>query len=521
MENEKQTNDFSLEGEHEDLTTEQPVAQEFSSEDHSATDDMTRRYAFPEINITEMEQPQSVEEALLQNLEEQPEQEQPEQVSDYLSKIMQEFSAPEQQAEAEEENAQAEEPVELTEEDIPELPIKKGRPKRKKGYGFFGIPHIVSTCIWLAIIIVIGVSVGRTIWACCTDLMAFGKPDQSITITVTDADFITKEDGTKVADVEKIAKKLKNAGLIEYPDLFKFFVNITKKDKNISVGTFTLNSYFDYNAMVNGMAPNAPAREIVTVLIPEGYTCAQIFALLDEYDVCNLRDLEEYAAHGELANYWFLEGVSRGTKYCLEGYLFPDTYDFYTNDDAGRVLGKFLSNFDKRFTDLMKEDFEKLKERYAAMLSKNGYGSDYIAQNQMTIHKLVTLASIVEKETSSGSESFDIASVYYNRLANAKQYPYLDADATVHYAIGDYFGQIKELTQYHLDTQSPYNTRGHQKGLPPGPIANPGIYSLYAVLDPNDTPYHYYLLNPKTGVHEFCKDDKEFAKKKKELGYNS
>ena len=405
----------------------------------------------------------------------------------------------------------------------PEKPAKTEKPKaakkKKGGYGLLGIPHLLATVIWLAIILVIGVSLGRTIWICCSDLMAFGKPDQAITVTITDSEVRQKADKTKDVDIDSIANKLAEAGLIEHPDLFKLFATLTGKDQDIAPGTYTLNSYFDYNAMINGMTYSAPAREIVTVLVPEGYNCAQLFALLEEKGVCTVDELEDYAANGELSDFWFLEGVKRGHKYCLEGYLFPDTYEFYTNDEPKRVLEKFLKDFDYRFSDLMRADFEEMKERYGKMLASHGYSADHIAQNPLTMHQLVTLASIVERESSNGSESFDIASVFYNRLTNTKEFPFLDADATVHYAIGDYFGEIKKLTQNHLATESPYNTRGYQKGLPPGPICNPGIYSLYAVLDPNETDFHYYVLNPKSGVHIFSRTYNEHQQRLKELGY--
>lgn len=398
-------------------------------------------------------------------------------------------------------------------------------PAKDKNRGLWGmltsLPHLAAGLILLALIVVIGASLGHTLWTSVSDLMAFGKEDQSITITITEKEVKRAPDGTVIfVDIDGIAKKLADAGLIDHPDLFVTFATLTGKDQDIAAGTYTLNSYFDYNALINGMSYHAPIREIVTVMIPEGYTCAQIFRLLEEKGVCSAADLETYAANGELDDYWFLEGVTRGSKYCLEGYLFPDTYDFYVGDDAGRVIGKFLSNFNYRFTDSMREDFQRMQERYAKMLASHGYGSEYIAAHPLTIHQLVTLASIVEKESANGSESFDIASVYYNRLTNQKEYPYLDADATVHYAIGDYFGDVKELTQAQLSTNSPYNTRGVQKGLPPGPIANPGIYSLYAVLDPNETNYHYYLLDPKAGTHKFAATYNAFLQLRKELGYS-
>ncbi len=388
------------------------------------------------------------------------------------------------------------EPAPVKEPEPESEPEEKGRPKLKKGYGLFGIPHIVSTIVWLGIILVVGVSLGHMIWACCSDLMAFGKPDKAITITITEKD-----------NIEDISQKLADAGLISHPNLFKTFATLTHKDEEIDPGTYTLNSYFDYNAMINGMQQYTPSRKTVTLLIPEGYTCAQTFRLLEENGVCDAEDLEIHAAGGELKEYWFLEGVPRGSKYCLEGYLFPDTYEFYLDSEPQQVLEKMLDGFNYRFTDIMKEDLKVMQERYASMMSSRGYSSDYIAANPLTLHQVVTLASIIEKETANNSESYDIASVFYNRLTNPN-YPTLGSDATVHYAIGDYYGEIEELTASHLATESPYNTRKNG-GLPPGAICNPGTYSLYAALDPNDTSYYFFVYDPSIYMHRFAHTESE------------
>ncbi len=375
--------------------------------------------------------------------------------------------------------------------------VEKVRPQRKSGYGLLGIPHIISTVVWLGIILIVGVSLGHMIWACCSDLMAFGKPDKAITITITEND-----------DIDTISQKLQDAGLISYPKLFKTFATLTHKDEDIDPGTYTLNSFYDYNAMINGMQQYAPVREEVTLMIPEGSTCAQIFRLLEEKGVCDADKLEEYAASGELKNYWFLDGIERGDKYCLEGFLFPDTYDFYLDDEPQRVIEKMLDGFNYRFTDIMKTDFRAMQERYASMMASHGYGSDYIDAHPLTLHDVVILASIIEKETANNSESYDIASVFYNRLTNASNYPTLGSDATVHYAIGDYFGEVEELTAEHLASDSPYNTRKNG-GLPPGAICNPGTYSLYAALDPNDTEYYFFVYDPSIYMHRFARNEAE------------
>lgn len=401
--------------------------------------------------------------------------------------------------------------VDVPNEPTPEQPQKakkgieqKRRPKRTDGYGLWGIPHIFATVIWLALIIAIGVSLGRILWVCCADMMAFGKTPQTVTITITNDD-----------TVESISKKLNNASLIRYPKLFELFLKLTGKDDDIGIGTFTLNSQLDYNAMVNAMYAQGTKREVVDIMFPEGYNCAQIFKLLEEKKVCTAAELEEYAANGELEDYWFLEGVSRGDKYCLEGYMAPDTYSFYTGDSPRRVIEKFLNEFEDRFTDKMKEDFQTIQKQYADRLKAKGFSAAYINENTLTLHQVVTLASVIQKETSSDSECYDIASVFYNRLVNPNILS-LGADATVYYALGDYFSEIQELTAEHLNTDSPYNTRKN-KGIPPGPICNMGVQALYAALEPNETDYHYFVYDKDKYAHRFAVTEREHQQNVAEL----
>ena len=395
---------------------------------------------------------------------------------------------------------------ELTEEITEEPPMKKGRPKRKKGYGLLGIPHILVTLVWLAIIAFIGVSLGRMAWLCVSDVLAFGQIPRQATIVITEED-----------DLDAIAEKLHDANLIKYPALFKQFAQITGKDERISVGTFTFNEpdpktgenpgiIYDYNAIINSLREYAPTRAEVQVVVPEGYSCAQLFALLDDKGVCTVAELEAHAANGELKEYWFLEDIERGSKYCLEGYLFPDTYLFYTNDDPQRVLEKFLNNFNVKFTDLMLEKLTVLNEKLTKVMENRGFSAEQIAAKQLTVNDIVIVASMVQKEAGAVLESYDISSVIYNRLYRW-ELPYLNIDATIVYALG---GKTDPLTYEDLQIDSPYNTYTHM-GLTPGAISNPGLTSLNAALDPNDTDYFYYALNPETGEHKFSKTEKEHA----------
>jgi UPF0755 protein len=268
--------------------------------------------------------------------------------------------------------------------------------------------------------------------------------------------------------------------------------------------------------MINNMVYTSLAREEVEITFPEGFNCAQYFRILEKNGVCTVEELEDWVMNGELKEYWFLEGMERTHKYWLEGYLSPDTYRFYTNDEPRHVLEKFLDAFDAHFTDIMKDDFTEMQTRYAAMLSKRGFSSEHIEANPLTLHQVLTLASVVEREAGTDAESFDMASLFYNRLTNPDILT-MGSDATVYYALGDYDREIPLLTEEHLNVESPYNTRKYP-GFPPGPICNPGVYALYAALDPNDTNYHYFLYDLENNMHHFSATYSEHQKKVEELG---
>ncbi len=373
-------------------------------------------------------------------------------------------------------------------DDQGETVTRKVRPKRKGGYGLFGLPQLLSTAIWAGLILFIGISLGRVLWLCASDILAFGRPDKDVTITITDTD-----------NLDSITNKLHNAGLIKYPELFKMYAKLAKVEEKgkISVGTFELNTLYDYHALVGGMSATSSYREVVEVFIPEGYTCAQIYALLEEKGVCTAAQMEEYASQSEFSSYWFLEGVQRGSKYCLEGFLFPDTYEFYTNDKPQRIFHKMLSRFDNQFTDEMEAQIVTLNERLAAKYRSHGLGQAYIDQHKITVKEVVIIASMIEKETAHTGEIRNISSVIYNRLTNPGNYPKLNIDATIVYALG---GKT-DLTAEDMKVDSPYNTYLYD-GLTPGAISNPGLFSLKAALDPADTNYYFYALDPNAYPRE-------------------
>ena len=188
------------------------------------------------------------------------------------------------------------------------------------------------------------------------------------------------------------------------------------------------------------------------------------------------------AANGDF-DYTFLADKPKGLPSRLEGYLFPDTYKFYCGGDPKAVVEKMLKNFDNKMTDeLMKR----------------------VEDSPYTLDEVIIIASLIEKETD-GSDDGKISSVIRNRLKNSGETAgYLQIDASLLYGLGEH----KEiLTDADKEVDSPYNLYKY-KGLPPTPIANPGISSIRATLYPENTSYYYYALG-KDGVHHFFRTYRE------------
>lgn len=380
--------------------------------------------------------------------------------------------------------------------------VRKGRPRRKKGEGLFGIPNILVTGVWVALTVLIGVTLGRLVWVCASEILAFGREDKSVTITIYETDTL-----------DDITKKLNRAELIHYPGLFKLYAKLAVDDGDIKPGMWDLNTKYDYHALVKMMSPSS-SRDVVKVMIPEGYSCRQIFALLEENKVCTVQDMESYAATGTLNDYWFLDGVARGDRYCLEGFLFPDTYEFYQNDTPKSVLTKMLNNFDTRFDEELRGKIQTLNNHLTDLMRRDGKTQDYIDSHLFSVRDVVNVASMIEKETASAQESYTIASVIYNRLFCWHGNPaYLNIDATIIYALN---GKT-DLTAEDLRVDSPYNTYTNI-GLTPGPISNPGLSSIRAALEPADTNYYFYVLDPTAGTHVFATTQEEHEANRARLG---
>ena len=149
------------------------------------------------------------------------------------------------------------------------------------------------------------------------------------------------------ATASEVAGLLKDAGIIEYPSLFKFYCSVS--GATFKSGKYEINANLDYSAIARTLRRTSTYKETVRVTIPEGYTTAQIVNALVEKGVASAEDLYDAIENYDFDDYDFIDGIG-DSKTRLEGYLFPDTYEFYVNDSAPNVIAKFLTNFDNKFT---------------------------------------------------------------------------------------------------------------------------------------------------------------------------
>jgi len=346
--------------------------------------------------------------------------------------------------------------------------------------------RLAASCLYALMVVVCSVVLATVGWIWANDLLALDKEYASTIITIP-ADSIVEEEVTDEngetytvsrANITAITDQLEEEGLIEYRFLFRLYAWFSNADEKIVAGTYELNTEMDYRALIVNMGPSSATRQTIDVTIPEGYTVDQIFQLLAEKGVSTVADLEDMAANWSY-KWSFLQELPLGDHHRLEGYLFPDTYTFYLGEDPKYILNKMLLRFD-----------EQMSQYYDLFTEESPY----------TLHDIVILASLIEKETD-GDDYKTIASVLYNRLANpaAETAGFLQVDAALVYVNG---GRAPTLEDKEMD--SPYNTYLH-KGLPPTPISNPGMASLFAAVDPDETGYYFYALNPNTGKHEFSR----------------
>lgn len=282
-----------------------------------------------------------------------------------------------------------------------------------------------------------------------------------------------------------IAPRLDREGLVSDGQLFLYLVRYRGVDAQLEAGEYELRPNMTMDEIIDTLQ-HGRLRE-VSITIPEGKRAEEVAELLEERGISDGEEFLSLVRAGSSA-YGFLGGRPEGASSSLEGYLFPETYRIPADYDAAAILDLLLATFGERFSPEM---------RQAA------------ADKGMTVHEVVTLASIVEREAVVPEERPIIASVYLNRLAQGM---YLQSDPTVQYALGyqedaGQWWKIPMSLEEDVVVDSPYNTYMYP-GLPPGPLCSPGLASIEAVLEPAETPYLFFY-SKFDGSHAFAETYEE------------
>ncbi len=347
--------------------------------------------------------------------------------------------------------------------------MAKRKPINHAGFAFMSATTgLLKSIAYILLIVGVALTLSAVAVTVANDVFALVKQENIVTLEL-EYELTSQE----------MAELLEENGVIEYAPVFRLFT-VLKDVQGFKSGKYELNSTMDYGQIIDTLR-GKKAANIVKVTIPEGYTMKQIAELMEEKLVCSESEFINTANTYDFSHK-VLQDVPM-TENRLEGYLFPDTYEFYEGENTVSVINKMLNNFEKRYTKAMRNLTEK---------------------NGKTIAEIVVLASLIEREAMWESERTMIAGVIYNRLNAPDRFPKLQIDATLLYVTG----HKENLTAEDLLIDSPYNTYLYD-GLPPTAICNPGLNAMLAAISPEQNEYYYYVADPETGGHVFSKTVEE------------
>lgn len=328
------------------------------------------------------------------------------------------------------------------------------------------ISLVPKAVIYIVLVLLISAYLSYTIITVGNDIFALVTDEGEVTVFI--------EEGMTDKDV---AKLLKDNGIIEYDWVYTLYMKYRGDGDSTNeyiLGEHTLDLSDNYSQLIHKLTINSKARDIVRITIPEGFTVDEIINELVAKGVGSKEDYVEainnYPYKWEFVKRLDENGYSEDRIYRLEGYLYPDTYEFYTDTDEVYVINKMLAAFNSKF--------------WSEYTRKNSEGISYedlmMTQYKMSFDDIVTLASLVQAEGKKLEDFYAISDVFHNRLNNPNTYPKLESDATIQYVLPE---RETDSSQINISYDSPYNTYLHD-GLTPGAICNPGLDALFASMFP-------------------------------------
>ena len=319
----------------------------------------------------------------------------------------------------------------------------------------------VFTIMWLLMVILMSLTVSKYLISGSNDFFAVGRIEATVTVEIPEN-----------VTVDQLTDILYQKQVINKPEFFKIYCMLTADMEYFREGTFEISTTMDYEGIINYLQSEGE-RESVQIMFSEGLNVVEIAQKLEDMDVCSAEEFLEAVNNMDFSQYWAVSSVDsfEGTYYKLEGYLFPNTYDFYYGEELDSVIGKMIYS-----------------------LQENINGADLreeIAASEYSYQEIMTLASIIQAEAHDTEDMYMISAVLHNRLRDGayRDIYVLGCDSTTYYP----YRRVEDLPEGMEDYKSSYDTYTIS-GLPAGPICNPGIDAIKAALRPSEDGSGYYYF---------------------------
>lgn len=356
---------------------------------------------------------------------------------------------------------------------------RRNKEKRKGNRHFFRF-------MWFLMVSLVSLTLARYLIVGTDDMLA--KDRQSVSITV---------EIPKNATSEQVGKILYDAGIIRDVDFFRLYAKVTNADGHFIAGSYQVDASMDYEALIYNLESSENRVDTVKITFKEGVNTLETADLLEKNGVCSSKDALKVFNSDDLdASFEMLQDITNFSDryYKLEGYLFPDTYEFYKNEDPVQAIRKLVSNCNKKLTNQIREN---------------------AAQEGMTLDQLLTLASMIQAEAADKDDMAKVSSVFHNRLDSDgnDNLLCLCSDPTIYYP-------YRQKSLVPADIRDTYDSRYDTynfEGLPPGPICNPGMDAIDAALNPADTDY-YYFCHDADGNAYYAKTSAQHEENLKKAG---
>lgn len=341
---------------------------------------------------------------------------------------------------------------------------KRNRIKARKNKRVFSL-------VWLCMVLLVGFTLASYLISGANDLFAVGRNEGTTEVAIPE-----EVDASSLADI------LYQRGAIAKPEFFELYARFTVGEWDLfEKGVYQVGTNLDYEDLINTLQGGNETREVVSVTFPEGSNALEIAQLMEEKEVCTAQEFLTALNQLDFTNYHVIEalGDTSGRYFAPEGYLFPDTYDFYKGEELESVIGKLINNFQ-----------EKMASATTTAL---------VEQSGMSLDQIITIASMIQCEAADESDMYKVSAVLHNRLSFGAENDIfrLECDSTTSYP----YKHMKDIPESGALPYGNYDTY-QIEGLPPGPICNPGMDAINAALKPStegDAPDYLYFCHDADG----------------------